>query len=97
MAIQSVEQSPGYTFEQLQEVDRAAERRVQRQMRQTRSKVAARRGELQSVFRSDGEWIAVVVALNTEHGAPVLSHLVPVRDLQGNAKRKAERWMKELA
>ena len=97
MAIQNAKQSTRYTFEQLQEVDRAAEQRVRYQMRQARSKLAARRGELQSVFRSAGEWIAVVVALNTEHGAPVLSHLVPVRDLQGNAKRKAERWMKELA
>src|SRR5690606_20059834 len=97
MATESVDQAQRYTLEQIQDVERATEQRVRREMRAARPKFSARRGELQSVFRSGGEWVAVVVAFNTERGLPVLSQLVPAASLQGNAKRKAERWMRDLA
>lgn len=55
------------------------------------------RGKLLSVIRSGGEWVAVVSALTSRADEPVLSHLVPVAELKGSAKRKADRWMEYLA
>lgn len=55
------------------------------------------KGKLLSVIRSGGEWVAVVSSFRSKANEPVLSHLVPVSELTGNAKRKANRWMEFLA
>lgn len=55
------------------------------------------RGRLLSVIRSGGEWVAVVSSFKSKADEPILSHLVPVNELTGNAKRKATRWMEFLA
>lgn len=54
-------------------------------------------GKLLSFFRSGGEWMAVVSAYQSRPKDPVLSRIVPVAELKGSARRKADRWLGWLA
>ena len=65
--------------------------------RRRTGEVCIARGKVLSLMRSGGEWLAVVVALRTSGDLPVLSHIVPVADLKGSARRKADRWVRWLA
>jgi hypothetical protein len=67
-----------------------AERSKQR-MRVTKS------GKVLSLLPSNGEWLAVVQAFSSQPGCPVLSRIVPVSELKGPARRKADRWVRWLA
>lgn len=54
-------------------------------------------GKVLSLMRSNGEWLAVVQALRSKPGDPVLSRIVPITELKGSARRKADRWVRWLA
>jgi hypothetical protein len=54
-------------------------------------------GKVLSFFRANGEWLAVVSALHSGPKEPVLSQLVPVSQLKGPQRRKADRWLAYLA
>ena len=63
-----------------------------------RPKVTTARGKVLSFIRANGEWMAVVTSFRTPSKAtPVLSQLVSISELKGSARRKAERWLGELA
>lgn len=53
-------------------------------------------GTLQSVIRSGDEWLAVVVRLTAGPGVPVWSSIVPIGQLKGSARKKADRWLEYL-
>lgn len=54
------------------------------------------RGVVQSLIRANGRWLAVVTAFRSKHREPVISKLIPLDELRGSAKRKADRWAREL-
>jgi len=54
------------------------------------------RGKVLSLMRANGEWVAVVQAFRSRPGEPVLSRIVPVAELKGSARRKADRWVESL-
>lgn len=56
-----------------------------------------RRGTVQSLIRANGGWMAVVTAFTSEPGQPVWSHLVPIDQLRGPARKKADRWLEALS
>lgn len=56
-----------------------------------------RSGKVLSLLRANGEWLAVVQALCSSPGEPVLSKIVPISELKGSARRKADRWVEYLA
>lgn len=55
------------------------------------------RGKLLSVILSGREWVAVVSAFTSKADEPVVSYLVPVSELTGSARRKADRWIECLS
>ncbi len=55
------------------------------------------RGTVQSFILANGQWLAVVTSFRSTPGAPVLSQLVPVAELKGSARRKADRWVESLS
>lgn len=55
------------------------------------------KGKVLSFLRANGEWLAVVSCFTSSQKTPVLSQLVPVSALKGNARRKADRWLEYLA
>lgn len=59
-------------------------------------KVVVSTGKVLSFIRANGEWMAVVAAFSSGRRDPVLSHLVPVAELKGPARRKADRWLEWL-
>ena len=61
------------------------------------AKGATRYGELLSLLRANGEWMAVVAALSSFDGDPVISKIVRVHDIQGPQRKKADRWIGLLA
>jgi hypothetical protein len=61
-------------------------------------KGATFRGRLLGLQRSNGGWLAVVQAFSTSAGQdPIVTALQPIDALKGSARRKADRWLKELA
>ncbi|WP_139350555.1 hypothetical protein [Rhodanobacter sp. B04] len=54
-------------------------------------------GKVLSFIRANGEWLALVVLHTSERNLPVLSRIVPISDLKGSARRKADRWLEYLA
>lgn len=56
----------------------------------------SQRGKVLSLIRANGEWMAVVVSTTTEGDLPVLSKIVPISELKGSARRKADRWVEWL-
>jgi len=59
-------------------------------------KVTTARGKVLSFIRANGAWLAVVSSFTADPRVPVLSHLVPIEDLKGSARRKADRWVEYL-
>lgn len=55
------------------------------------------RGKVLSLMRANGEWVAIVQAIRAKQGEPVISRIVPISALRGSARRKADRWLAELA
>lgn len=55
------------------------------------------RGKVLSFIRCNGEWLAIVASFTSGPTEPVLSSIMPVAELTGSAKRKAERWLEFLA
>lgn len=68
-----------------------------RQERRKQRMKPTRRGKVLSLMRANGEWMAIVTALTSKRDEPVLSKIVPIADLKGSARRKADRWVKELS
>ena len=68
-----------------------------RQERRKQRMKPTRRGKVLSLMRANGEWLAIVAAFTSKRDEPVLSMIVPITDLKGSARRKADRWVKELA
>ena len=63
-----------------------------------RPKVTTARGKVLSFIRANGGWMAVVTSFHTSSTTePVLSQLVPISELKGPARRKADRWLQYLA
>jgi hypothetical protein len=63
-----------------------------------RPKVTTARGKVLSFIRANGSWMAVVASFHTSSKTtPVLSQLVPITELKGSARRKADRWLEYLA
>jgi hypothetical protein len=60
-----------------------------------RKKVTTR-GKVLSFIRANGGWLAVVAAFSSGSNDPVISHLVPIAELTGSARRKADRWVELL-
>ena len=60
-------------------------------------KGSTHRGTLLSFLHVNGAWMAVVAGPSARPGQPVLSQLVPVAELKGSARRKADRWLAWLA
>lgn len=54
-------------------------------------------GKVLSLLRANGEWLAIVAVFTAKRDEPVLSKIVPIADLKGSARRKADRWVRELA
>ena len=61
------------------------------------SKSVTARGRVLSLLRANGEWLAVVAVFSSKRDEPVLSQIVPIANLKGSARRKADRWARELA
>jgi len=55
------------------------------------------KGKVLSLLPSNGEWLAVVASFTSKPDEPVLSKIVPITDLKGSARRKADRWVRWLA
>ena len=53
-------------------------------------------GKVLSLLRANGGWLAVVQASKSAPGLVVISRLVPVAELKGSARRKADRWVEYL-
>lgn len=53
-------------------------------------------GKVLSLLRANGEWLAVVQSTKSAPGHPVLSKIVPIGQLTGPARRKADRWVEYL-
>ncbi len=53
-------------------------------------------GKLLTVIRSNGAWVGVVQAFSSRPVDPVISMLVPISELKGSARRKADRWLSWL-
>lgn len=68
-----------------------------RQERRKQRMKPTRRGKVLSLMRANGEWLAIVTAFTAKRDEPVLSMIVPIADLKGSARRKADRWVKELS
>jgi hypothetical protein len=49
------------------------------------------------MMRANGEWVALVAAFTSKRDEPVLSKIVPIAELKGSARRKADSWVRELA
>lgn len=81
------------TFQEYVDMARTEATRTERSKQ--RKKVTMS-GKVLSLMRSNGEWLAVVQALRSSPGEPVLSKIVPIRELKGPARRKADRWMESL-
>ena len=62
-----------------------------------RGKVAVNRGKVLSFIHGNGGWLAVVAAFSSGPDDPVISHLVPIAELKGSARRKADRWVESLS
>ncbi|UJJ58239.1 hypothetical protein [Rhodanobacter denitrificans] len=69
----------------------AREERRKQRMKPTR------RGKVLSLMRANGEWLAIVAAFTSKRDEPVVSLIVPIAHLKGSARRKADRWVRELA
>lgn len=54
-------------------------------------------GKVLSFINANGEWLAIVASFTSGPNEPVVSRIVPVSQLTGNAKRKADRWVAWLA
>jgi len=66
--------------------------------KRSRPKVTTARGKVLSFIRANGGWMAVVTSFSScSKTTPVLSHLVPITELKGSARRKADRWLEYLA
>jgi len=68
-------------------------------VREERSKLrnkVTRRGKVLSLVPANGEWMAIVAAFTSKRDEPVVSLIVPIADLKGSARRKADRWAREL-
>lgn len=68
-----------------------------REERSKRRNKVTRAGKVLSLVRANGEWIAIVASFTSNRDEPVLSKIVRIADLRGSARRKAERWARELA
>lgn len=68
----------------------AREERRKQRMKPTR------RGKVLSLVPANGEWMAIVAAFTSKRDEPVVSLIVPIADLKGSARRKADRWVKEM-
>lgn len=68
-----------------------------REERSRRPAKLTMRGKVLSLMRCNGQWVAIVQALRSRPGEPVLAKIVPVDALTGSARRKADRWVRELA
>ncbi|WP_027484697.1 hypothetical protein [Rhodanobacter sp. OR87] len=68
-----------------------------RQERRRQRMQPIRSGKVLSLMRANGEWLAIVAAFTSKRDEPVLSKIVPIVDLKGSARRKADRWVKELS
>jgi hypothetical protein len=66
-------------------------------MKRRRRKVITTRGKVLSFIRANNDWMAIVVEFDAEPDQPVLSQIVPIAELKGSARRKADRWMRWLA
>ena len=62
-----------------------------------RGKVTASRGKVLSFINANGGWMAVVALCSSGPHDPVLSYLVPIAELKGSARRKADRWAEFLS
>jgi hypothetical protein len=51
---------------------------------------------VQSFIRANGQWLAVVTSFRAKGSDPVLSKIVPISELKGSARRKADRWLEWL-
>jgi hypothetical protein len=65
--------------------------------RKPAASVAVRQGQVQGLMRANGGWMAVVAAFTAGPADPVISQVVPIDTLRGPARRKADRWARELA
>lgn len=54
-------------------------------------------GTVQGLVHVSGGWLAVVAAFTSKPGQAVISELVPITDLRGSHRRKAERWREYLS
>lgn len=68
-----------------------------RMERSRQRRKATARGKVLSLMRANGEWVAVVQAFRSKPSDPVVSRIVSVAELKGAARRKADRWLEELA
>lgn len=60
-------------------------------------KGATKRGRLLGFTLSGGKWLAVVQAFSTDRSSdPILTRFMPVDELKGSARRKADRWLERL-
>lgn len=65
--------------------------------RRAPARQAMQRGQLLGLIPTGGQWLAVVTLFRSTPGGPVLSELVPVVELKGSARRKADRWVESLS
>ena len=81
------------TFQDYVDMARASGAREERSKQ--RRKVTMT-GKVLSLLRANGEWLAVMQASKSAPGEVVISRLVPVAELKGSARRKADRWVEYL-
>ena len=69
---------------------------VREERSRLRNKVTTR-GKVLSLLRANGEWMAIVTVFTSKRDEPVMSQIVPIANLKGSARRKADRWINRLA
>ena len=76
-------------------VDMARKSAAREERAKQRKKVTGS-GKVLSFVHANGGWLAVVASFSSGPTDPVISHLVPIAELKGSARRKADRWVEYL-
>ena len=67
-----------------------------REERTKQRKKVTMTGKVLSLLRANGGWLAVVQTSKSAPGEVVISRLMPIAELKGSARRKADRWVEYL-
>lgn len=59
--------------------------------------ITTKSGKVLSLVPANGDWLAVQTILQSNGDSPVISRIVPVSELTGQARRTADRWVRRLA